>query len=109
KYDMLNILSDGKYWSLKPKQQQNIVNELNRGGYTIRTTIDMKKQRAVDKTLRSNVAPGGNRVAAEAMVEPGTGKIKAIGVSKRFGPGKGRTTINLAADYFHGRNNGVSA
>lgn len=109
KYDMLNILSDGKYWSLKPKQQQNIVNELNRGGYTIRTTLDMKKQRAVDKTLRGRVSPQGNRVAAQAMVEPGTGKIKAIGVSKRFGPGKGRTTINLAADYHHGRNNGVSA
>ncbi|MCQ0017775.1 transglycosylase domain-containing protein [Actinomadura madurae] len=95
KYDMLNILSDGKYWELEPKQQQAVVNELNRGGYTIRTTLDMEDQRAVDKTLRSTVAPGGNRVGAEAMVEPGTGKVKAIGLSKRFGPGKGRTTINL--------------
>lgn len=109
KYDMLNILSDGKYWSLKPKQQQNIVNELNRGGYTIRTTLDMQDQRAVDKTLRGTVPPNGNRVAAQAMVEPGTGKIKAIGVSKRFGPGKGRTTINLPADSHHGGGNGVSA
>ncbi|NVI90320.1 transglycosylase domain-containing protein [Actinomadura sp. BRA 177] len=109
KYDMLNILSDGKYWSMKPKQQQNVVNELNRGGYTIRTTIDMQDQRAIDKTLRSQIAPGGNRVAAQAMVEPGTGRIKAIGVSKRFGPGKGRTTINLPADSHHGGGNGVSA
>jgi membrane peptidoglycan carboxypeptidase len=109
KYDMLNILSDGKYWSMKPKQQQNVVNELNRGGYTIRTTIDMQDQRAVDKTLRGTVPPNGNRVAAQAMVEPGTGKIKAIGVSKRFGPGKGRTTINLPADSHHGGGNGVSA
>ncbi|MEO3823097.1 transglycosylase domain-containing protein [Actinomadura sp. B10D3] len=109
KYDMLNILSDGKYWELEPKQQQAVVNELNRGGYTIRTTLDMDDQRAVDKTLRSTVAPGGNRVGAEAMVEPGTGKIKAIGLSKRFGPGKGRTTINLPADSHHGGGNGVSA
>jgi membrane peptidoglycan carboxypeptidase len=109
KYDMLNILSDGKYWSLKPKQQQNIVNKLNRGGYTIRTTLDMDDQHAVDQALRGTVAPGGNRVGAEAMVEPGTGKVRAIGLSKRFGAGKGRTTINLPADSHHGGGNGVSA
>ncbi|GAA4239368.1 transglycosylase domain-containing protein [Actinomadura meridiana] len=109
KYDMLNILSDGKYWQLEPKQQQNVVNKLNQGGYTIRTTLDMQDQRSVDKTLRGAVPPGGNRVAAEAMVEPGSGKVKAIGVSKRFGPGKGKTTINLPADSAHGGGNGVSA
>lgn len=109
KYDVLNILSEGKYWSLEPKEQQGIVNELNRGGYTIRTTLDAKDQRAVDKTLRSTVRPRGNRVAAEAMVEPGTGKIRAIGLSKEFGPGKGKTTINLPADTAHGGGTGVSA
>ncbi|TMQ90470.1 PASTA domain-containing protein [Actinomadura soli] len=109
KYDLLNILSNGKYWQLEPKDQQNVVNKLNRGGYTIRTTLDMQDQRAVDRALRSTVPPGGNRVAAEAMVEPGTGKVKAIGLSKRFGPGKGKTTINLPADSRHGGGNGVSA
>ncbi|MGI5205832.1 penicillin-binding protein [Spirillospora sp. CA-108201] len=109
KYDMLNILSDGKYWQLQPKQQQTVVNKLNRGGYTIRTTLDMADQRAVDRALRGTVAPGGNRVGAEAMVEPGTGKVRAIGLSKRYGPGKGRTTINLPADSAHGGGSGVSA
>ncbi|TDD67558.1 penicillin-binding protein [Actinomadura rubrisoli] len=109
KYDMLNILSNGKYWQLKPKQQQDVVNKLNRGGYTIRTTLDMDDQRAVDRALRSTVAPGGTRVGAEAMVEPGTGKIRAIGLSKRFGAGKGKTTINLPADGAHGGGSGVSA
>lgn len=109
KYDMLNILSDGKYWQLQPKQQQTVVNKLNRGGYTIRTTLDMDDQRAVDRALRGTVAPGGNRVGAEAMVEPGTGKVRAIGLSKRYGAGKGRTTINLPADSSHGGGSGVSA
>ncbi|HEY8478324.1 MAG TPA: penicillin-binding protein [Spirillospora sp.] len=109
KYDMLDILSDGKYWEMSPDEQQSVVNELNRGGYTIRTTLDSKMQRAVDKTLRSTVKPLGNRVAAEAMVEPGTGKVKAIGLSKPFGPGKGKTTINLPANMRHGGGNGVSA
>ncbi|TDC68388.1 PASTA domain-containing protein, partial [Actinomadura sp. GC306] len=109
KYDVLDILSDGKYWQMEPDEQQNIVNELNRGGYTIRTTLDAKAQRAVDKTLRSTVDPLGNRVAAEAMVEPGTGHVKAIGLSKPFGPGKGKTTINLPANRHHGGGTGVSA
>ncbi|MEU5877288.1 transglycosylase domain-containing protein [Spirillospora sp. NPDC047279] len=108
-YDMLNVLSDGKYMSLKPKQQENVRNKLNRGGYTIRTTLDMKAQRAVDRALRNYVSPNGNRVGAEAMVEPGTGHVRAIGLSKRFGEKKGRTSINLAADSAHGGGGGVSA
>ncbi|MDL4773377.1 MULTISPECIES: penicillin-binding protein [Thermomonosporaceae] len=109
KYDLLNILSDGKYWSLKPKERENVVNKLNRGGYIVRTTLDMKTQKAVDRSLRGHVPPSGNRVGAEAMVEPGTGKVRALGVSKRFGPGKRQTTINLAADSAHGGGTGVSA
>ncbi|QFG23279.1 penicillin-binding protein [Actinomadura sp. WMMB 499] len=109
KYDVLNILSGGKYWQMEPKEQQTVVNKLNRGGYTVRTTLDMKKQQAVDKALRSTVDPEGNRVGAEAMVEPGTGKVRAIGLSKHFGPGDGRTTINLPADSAHGGGTGVSA
>ncbi|MFB4316333.1 transglycosylase domain-containing protein [Actinomadura sp. 21ATH] len=109
KYDALQALSGGKYWQLKPKQRQDIVNKLNRGGYTIRTTLDMKAQNAVDKALRSAVPPAGNRVGAEAMVEPGTGNVRAIGLSKRFGAGKGRTTINLPANVAHGGGTGVSA
>lgn len=109
KYDVLNTLADGKYWQMDAKEQQSIVNKLNRGGYTVRTTLDMDKQRAVDKALRSIVDPEGHRVGAEAMVEPGTGKVRAIGLSKHFGPGKGKTTINLPADTRHGGGTGVSA
>ncbi|RSN70137.1 MULTISPECIES: transglycosylase domain-containing protein [Actinomadura] len=109
KYDVLNTLADGKYWEMDAKEQQSIVNKLNRGGYTVRTTLDMDKQRAVDKALREIVDPEGNRVGAEAMVEPGTGKVRAIGLSKHFGPGKGKTTINLPADTRHGGGTGVSA
>ncbi|OLT27901.1 hypothetical protein BJF79_11235 [Actinomadura sp. CNU-125] len=109
KYDVLNALAGGKYWQMEPKEQQQIVNKLNRGGYTVRTTLDMDKQQAVDKALRSIVPPEGNRVGAEAMVEPGTGKIRAIGLSKHFGPGDGKTTINLPADTAHGGGTGVSA
>ena len=43
------------------------------------------------------------------MVEPGTGKIKAIAASKDFGSGSDQTTINIAADAAHGGGIGVSA
>ncbi|MEV4252379.1 transglycosylase domain-containing protein [Spirillospora sp. NPDC049652] len=109
KYEMLNVLSDGKYWSLPGKRQVEYVNKLNRGGYTVRTTLDMDAQRSLDSALRGTVAPSGNRVAAEAMVQPGTGKLLAVGQSKRFGDSKGRTSLNLAADTAHGGGAGVSA
>ncbi|WP_170177636.1 penicillin-binding protein [Thermomonospora umbrina] len=109
RYEMYQVLSNGKYWSLSKERQEEIANRLKRGGYVIRTTLSMKAQNALDKALRSYVSPLSNRVAAEAMVEPGTGHIRAMGSSKRFGVGKGRINLNLAANAQHGGGVGVSA
>lgn len=111
RYDLYNILSDGKYWGMNEKRRANIRHKLAQGGYTIRTTIDMQAQRALNRAVLNggNITPSGHRVAAEAMVEPGTGMIRAMGASKKFGAGKGRTVINLAADGGHGGGTGVSA
>ncbi|WP_051108869.1 penicillin-binding protein [Actinomadura flavalba] len=108
-YDALNLLSKGKYWSLNDTKKREVVNDLNRGGYSIRTTLDRKAQRSVDQALRNIVSPSSHKVGAQAMVEPGTGNVRAIGLSKRFGSGKGRTTINLPANSAHGGGVGVSA
>jgi membrane peptidoglycan carboxypeptidase len=82
---------------------------LYRGGLTIRTTLDMKAQNAAQKAL--SLRPNHNKTATEAMVQPGTGQIKAMVVSNKYGdsPKKGETTLNLAADYDHGGNSGYSA
>jgi membrane peptidoglycan carboxypeptidase len=82
---------------------------LYRGGLTIRTTLDMKAQAAAQKAL--DLRPSKSKTATEAMVEPGTGEIKAMVVSKTYGDNKakGQTTLNLAADYAHGGNGGYSA
>ncbi|WP_119731423.1 penicillin-binding protein [Thermomonospora amylolytica] len=109
KYEMYQILSDGKYWELPKQRQAEIESKLRRGGYVIRTTLSMKAQNALDKAVRSRVSPTSNKVAVEAMVQPGTGHIKAIGQSKRFGAGPGKTSLNLAADMWHGGGVGVSA
>jgi membrane peptidoglycan carboxypeptidase len=82
---------------------------LYRGGLTIRTTLDMRAQRAAQQALA--LRPKKSKAATEAMVEPGTGAIKAMAVSKRYGDDRanGQTTLNLAADYAHGGNSGYSA
>jgi membrane peptidoglycan carboxypeptidase len=81
---------------------------LYRGGLTIRTTLDMKMQNAAQKALA--LRPNKRKTATEAMVQPGTGAIKAMVVSKKYGDSKkkGQTTLNLAADYAHGYNSGYS-
>jgi membrane peptidoglycan carboxypeptidase len=109
RYEMLNILSNGTYWKLKPSKQAVILRKLKRGGYNIRTTLDPQAQRAAEDGLASEVASGEKQVGVQAMVEPGTGKLKAIATSKGFGNGKQQTSINLAADSQHGGGVGVSA
>jgi membrane peptidoglycan carboxypeptidase len=79
---------------------------LLRGGITIRTTLDLKAQRSADKALREHVEPENKVASALAMVEPGTGKIKALGVNRLYGKGKGRTTVNYATDYAYGGSRG---
>jgi membrane peptidoglycan carboxypeptidase len=82
---------------------------LYRGGLTIRTTLNMKAQKAAQHAL--DLRPSSSKTATEAMVKPGTGEIKAMVVSKDYGDhkSKGQTTLNLAADYAHGGNGGYSA
>ncbi|MEO3871629.1 transglycosylase domain-containing protein [Nonomuraea sp. B12E4] len=86
-----------------------------RGGLVIRTSLDPIAQRAADKAIRGHVAPEDTEVAAEAMVEPGTGRIRAMAASKRFGRNRGnskngpKTTFNLPADVAHGGGQGFQA
>ncbi|MEU6778910.1 transglycosylase domain-containing protein [Nonomuraea angiospora] len=86
-----------------------------RGGLTIRTSLDPIAQRAAEQAIRRRVWPEDTEVAAEAMVEPRTGRIRAIAASKRFGRNPGnrkngpKTTFNLAADVAHGGGQGFQA
>ena len=109
RYEMYNVLSGGKYWKMQPDQQAQVQRLLQRGGYVIRTTFDPNMQNAAEEGIASEVGSSEQVVGAEAMVEPGTGKIKAIAMSKDYGNGKHQTSINLAADAAHGGGAGVSA
>ncbi|MER7548040.1 penicillin-binding protein [Actinomadura sp.] len=86
---------------------------LKRGGLTIRTTMDPRAQKAAQKAVNRHVPPknSAHKAAAEAMVEPGTGEIKAMVVDRELGPDKerGKTWINFAADASHGSSIGMQA
>ncbi|MBB6343954.1 transglycosylase domain-containing protein [Nonomuraea muscovyensis] len=88
---------------------------LARGGLTIRTGLDPVAQEAAEKAIRARVDPEDTEVAAEAMVEPRTGRIRAMAASKKFGRNPGdrkngaRTTYNLVADTAHGGGMGMQA
>ncbi|QXJ26804.1 transglycosylase domain-containing protein [Actinomadura graeca] len=93
-----------------PQEREKL---LKRGGLTIRTTLDRHAQRAAQRAVDAHVPRrnSAHKAAAEAMVEPGTGKIKALVVDRALGPDRerGKTWINFAADASHGSSIGMQA
>jgi membrane peptidoglycan carboxypeptidase len=70
--------------------------ELNRGGLTIVTTLDQGMQRAADQSVRKHVFPTDRAIGGLAMVEPGTGAVRALAQSRPMGRdrGRGETFLN---------------
>ncbi|MFE9098455.1 transglycosylase domain-containing protein [Streptomyces sp. NPDC007264] len=70
----------------------------NRGGLTIRTTLDPQAQESVQQSVKDHVNKSDDVATAASIVEPGTGKILAMGQSRPYGFGKDETQINLSVD-----------
>ncbi|MGY3203139.1 transglycosylase domain-containing protein [Streptomyces sp. TE5632] len=70
----------------------------NRGGLTIRTTLDPQAQEATQSSVKQHVNKTDEVATAATIVEPGTGKILAMGQSRPYGFGKNETQINLSVD-----------
>ncbi|MDQ0992120.1 transglycosylase domain-containing protein [Streptomyces sp. V3I7] len=77
----------------------------NRGGLTIRTTLDPQAQDSVQTSLKDHVNQSDPVAAAATLVEPGTGKILGMGQSKPFGYGKDETEYNFSVDHSMGGSN----
>ncbi|MGR6916462.1 transglycosylase domain-containing protein [[Actinomadura] parvosata] len=77
---------------------------LNRGGLTITTTLDPAMQAAADRAIKRYVHPSDAPVAAQALVKPGTGAIKAMAASRRYGTNAAKKEIsyNVVANTAHG-------
>ncbi|MEU9990130.1 transglycosylase domain-containing protein [Streptomyces sp. NPDC048045] len=70
----------------------------NRGGLTIRTTLDPQAQKSVQASIKDHVYKSDAVATAATVVEPGTGKILAMGQSRPYGFGKDETQINLSVN-----------
>jgi len=73
------------------------------GGLKIYTTLNPQDQNAANNAVNW-VAPGssgfynpGRNVDTEVLIQPGTGKIRAIAVDRPYGSGPGQTTVDYAA------------
>jgi membrane peptidoglycan carboxypeptidase len=84
---------------------------LNSGGLTIKTSVDLRFQKAADKATRHAVKATDKAIGALAMVEPGTGNVRAISQSRPMGRNskKGQTFLNYIVDRKYGDSNGFQA
>ncbi|MGH3500707.1 MAG: penicillin-binding protein, partial [Nocardioidaceae bacterium] len=91
--------------------RQERLNLLLNGGLTIKTTLSPKKQKAAYKAVHHSVRKWSRIVGSMAMVQPGTGKIRAMALSRDFttkrDAGKKELNVNTAVDAAHGGGNGV--
>ena len=81
---------------------------LFRGGVTIRTTLDPRMQRAAQQALAKRIRKTDKVAGTFPMVEPGTGEIKAMAVSRDYGTGRGKMQNNIAVDVPGGNSRGIN-
>jgi membrane peptidoglycan carboxypeptidase len=81
----------------------------NLGGLNIVTTMDPTDEAASSKAISAHTYPGDKVASALAMIQPGTGEIKAIAQSKSMGSGRNQTYQDLAADDLHNGGQGFQA
>lgn len=78
------------------------------GGVVIRTTLDLQDQQAADTAVRDHVDPTDNAIGGLALVEPGTGAVRALSQSRPMGNDKaaGQTFLNYVVPKIYGDSNG---
>jgi membrane peptidoglycan carboxypeptidase len=81
------------------------------GGLTIKTTVDLRMQKATDAAVRAHVYPRDQAIGGLASVEPGTGEVRALSQSRPMGRDKkkGETYLNYVVPPKYGDSNGFQA
>ncbi|MFJ5721546.1 transglycosylase domain-containing protein [Streptomyces sp. NPDC093149] len=77
----------------------------NRGGLTVRTTLDPQSQESVQASIKSHVYKSDKVATAVTLVQPGTGKIMGMGQSKPYGFGPDETQYNYSVNKSMGGSN----
>ncbi|MGW4643381.1 transglycosylase domain-containing protein [Sphaerisporangium sp. NPDC004334] len=93
------------------KTEEDRARLLYRGGLTIKSTLDPRMQAAAEKAIEKHVYATDGPVASEALLQPGTGAIKAMAASRPYGTSarKGEMSYNIVADTAHGGIGGLQA
>jgi membrane peptidoglycan carboxypeptidase len=86
-----------------PRQRWRLIEN---GGLTITTSIDMRMQEATQNSVNSHVYAQESVIGAMALVEPGTGEVKALAQSRELGKGPGQTFLNYTVPQELGNANG---
>ena len=105
---VVNVLMADESLGKTPEERKKLIRS---GGLTIRTTIDLRYQAAADKAVRAHVYPTDQALGGLAMVEPGTGDVKAIAQSRPMGRDKpkGETYLNYVVPTKYGDSAGFQA
>ncbi|MFJ6798390.1 transglycosylase domain-containing protein [Streptomyces sp. NPDC091268] len=77
----------------------------NQGGLTVRTTLDPQSQDSTNESIKDHVDQDDKVATAVTLVQPGTGRVLAMGQSKPYGFGKNETQINFSVDKQMGGSN----
>ncbi len=86
---------------------------LSTGGLRIYTTLDPQDQQAANNAVNyvepadSNYYNPGHNADTEAVIQPGTGQIRAIAENRPYGTGSGQTEIDYAVNTAYGGSSGV--
>ncbi|GII93690.1 carboxypeptidase [Sinosporangium siamense] len=106
-YTQFEVLGNPEFGKTAAARQKYLA----RGGLTITTTLDVKMQKAAEKAIKKFVNPSDKPVVSEAMVVPGTGAIKAMAASRKYGQSKKKNQMsyNVVADTAHGGGDGFQA
>ena len=91
-----------------PEERRSL---LYSGGLTVKTTINPRFQRAADRSVRSHVFPTDQAIGGLAMVQPGSGEVRALSQSRPMGGNKrkGETYLNYVVPAKYGDANGFQA
>ncbi|MFC0847536.1 MULTISPECIES: transglycosylase domain-containing protein [Streptomyces] len=77
----------------------------NQGGLTVRTTLDPQAQQSAQASIKDHVYQSDKVATAVTLVQPGTGKIMAMGQSRPYGFGNHETQINFSVNKQMGGSN----
>ncbi|MGQ4514633.1 transglycosylase domain-containing protein [Streptomyces sp. DW26H14] len=91
------------------KTAQERADRWNTGGLTIKTTLDPKAQSAVQASIEKHVYKTDSVATAVTLVQPGTGKVLAMGQSRPYGFGNNETQLNLSTNHDMGGGNGFQS